>query len=313
MKIIKYKKNLILPNNNRYIALGVFDGVHLGHQKLIKSTVSKAKDNKGVSIVITFDPHPDTIVIPKNNVFFITTLDEKIGLIKDLNVDILIIIKFTKSISRMSPKKFIDNILVNNLKVKELFVGFNYKFGFQGKGNIECLKHYGKIYNFNPNILKPEIVDNTVVSSTRIKEFIKLGDIEKAKILLGHNITLAGKVIRGKNRGKKLLNFATANIEVPLEKILPPNGVYFIELILGNEKYYGLMNIGIKPTFNEVEQTIEIHVIDFNRDIYDQEISVNILKRIRNELFFDNPELLKQQIEKDISITRELIDEKTVN
>ena len=307
MKILKYKENLILPDKDRYIALGVFDGVHLGHQKLINLTVSKAKSNNGASIIVTFDPHPDTVVIPENNVFLLTTLEEKIDIIKDLNVDILVIIRFTRTISRMSPKEFIRNILVNNLKVKELFVGFNYKFGFQRKGNINCLKDYGKIYNFTPNILEPEIVNNTIISSTRIKEYIKTGDIEKAKILLGHHIMLNGKVIRGKNRGKKLLNFATANVEVPLEKILPANGVYFVEIFIDNDKYYGLMNIGIKPTFRETERTVEIHIIDFNRDIYNQEISVNVLKKIRDEILFDNPQMLREQIEKDILIAYEMI------
>lgn len=310
MKIIKYSKNLILPKRNRYIALGVFDGVHLGHQKLIKYTVNKAKKNNGVSIVITFNPHPEKIVIPENNVFLLSTLEEKINLIKDLNADIFLIIKFTKMISRMSPKDFIRNILVDNLKVKELFVGFNYKFGFQGKGNVDCLKEYGKMYNFKTNILKPEIINKTIISSTKIKEYINLGDIEKAKRLLGHNIIISGRVIPGKGRGKELLNFATANIETPLEKIIPANGVYLVEITISNQKYHGLINIGVRPTFKEIKRTIEAHIINFNHNIYNKRITINILKKIRNERFFSNTELLKKQIEKDISITRKIIDKR---
>ena len=310
MKIIKYSKNIILPKRNRYIALGVFDGVHLGHQKLIKSTVNKAKKNNGVSIVITFNPHPDKIIIPENNVFLLSTLEEKINLIKDLNADIFLIIKFTKMISRMSPKDFIRNILVDSLKVKELFVGFNYKFGFQGKGNVDCLKEYGKMYNFKTNILKPEIINKTIISSTKIKEYINLGDVEKAKRLLGHNIIISGRVIPGKGRGKELLNFATANIETPLEKIIPANGVYLAEITISNQKYHGLINIGVRPTFKEIKRTIEAYIINFNHNIYNKRITINILKKIRNERFFSNTELLKKQIEKDISIARKIISKK---
>lgn len=310
MKIIKYSKNIILPKRNRYIALGVFDGVHLGHQKLIKSTVNKAKKNNGVSIVITFNPHPDKIIIPENNVFLLSTLEEKINLIKDLNADIFLIIKFTKMISRMLPKDFIRNILVDSLKVKELFVGFNYKFGFQGKGNVDCLKEYGKMYNFKTNILKPEIINKTIISSTKIKEYINLGDIEKAKRLLGHNIIISGRVIPGKGRGKELLNFATANIETPLEKIIPANGVYLVEITISNQKYHGLINIGVRPTFKEIKRTIEAYIINFNHNIYNKRITINILKKIRNERFFSNTELLKKQIEKDISIARKIISKK---
>lgn len=308
MKIIKYSKNLILPKKDRYIALGVFDGVHLGHQKLIKLTVDKAKKNNGVSIVITFNPHPEKIIIPENNVFLLNTLKEKINLIKNLNVDILLIIKFTKMISRMLPKYFIRNILVDSLKVKELFVGFNYKFGFQGKGNADCLKEYGKMYNFKTNILEPEIINNTIISSTKIKEYISLGDIEKAKRLLGHNIIISGRVIPGKGRGKELLNFATANIETPLEKIIPANGVYLVEIVISNQKYYGLINIGIRPTFKEVKRTIEIHIMDFSKDIYNEIVSINILQKIRNEKYFSHPNLLKKQIENDILIAHKIIE-----
>jgi riboflavin kinase/FMN adenylyltransferase len=300
MKIVRYSRNIKLPKKSHYIALGVFDGVHLGHRKLIKLTVNKAKKNKGISIVVIFDPHPDRIIIPENNVFLLTTLKERINLIKDLEVDIFLIIKFSKILSKMSPKDFIVKILVNSLQVKELFVGFNYKFGFQGKGNVDCLKEYGKIYKFKTNILKPEVINKTIISSTIIKEYIRLGDTKKAKKLLGHNVIISGRVISGKGRGRKLLNFATANIEIPLEKILPANGVYLVEINIDNQKYYGLMNIGIKPTFKEKNKTVEVHIINFNKSIYNQVVNINILQKIRNEKYFNHPGLLKKQIEDDI-------------
>jgi len=307
MKVIRYSKNTILPNKKRYIALGVFDGVHLGHQKLIKLTSDKAKKNDGISIVATFEPHPDKIINPGNNVFLLTTLEERVNLIGDLDVDVFLIIRFSKMMSKMSPEDFISEILVNSLGVKELFVGFNYKFGFQGKGNTDILRKYSKLYKFKTNILKPIVANNTIISSTIIKDYIKLGEIEKAKKLLGHDIAISGRVISGKGRGRKLLNFATANIETPPDKILPVNGVYLVEIKIDNEKHYGLMNIGVKPTFKETERTIEVHIINFHKKIYTKKVFVNILQKIREEKYFNNPDLLKKQIEEDILTAHKLI------
>jgi len=260
MEIIKYSKNIILPKKKRYIALGVFDGVHLGHKKLIKLASDKAKKNDGISIVVTFDPHPDKIIKPESKVF-----------------------------------------------LKELFVGFNYKFGFQGKGNTNILKEYSKLYKFKTNILKPISAKNTIISSTIIKDYIRLGEIEKARKLLGHNITIFGRVVSGKGRGRKLLNFATANIKTATDKILPVDGVYLVEIEIDNKKYYGLMNIGIKPTFKETERTIEVHIINFNEKIYNKKVIVNILQKIREEKYFCNTNLLKKQIEEDILIAYKII------
>jgi len=313
MEIIRYSKNIILPKKDRYIALGVFDGVHLGHQKLIKLTVDKAKKNDGISIVATFDPHPDIIINPESNIFLLTTLEERISLIKDSDVDVFLIIKFNKMMSKMSPEDFITKILVNSLQVKELFIGFNYKFGFRGKGNTDILREYSKFYKFKTNILKPMIVNNTIISSTRIKDYINSGEIEKAKKLLGHDITISGRVISGKGRGRKLLNFATANIETPSDKILPTNGVYLVEIKIDDEKYYGLLNIGFKPTFKEKQKTVEAHVINFNKNIYNKLVCVNILQKIRNEKYFNHPSLLKKKIEEDILIAHKMIEQYRVS
>jgi len=310
MEVIRYSKNIILPNKKRYIALGVFDGIHLGHKKLIKQTVDKAKKNDGISIVVTFDPHPDKIINPESNVFLLTTLEERISLIKESDVDIFLIVKFNKMMSKMPPEDFISKILVDSLQIKELFVGFNYKFGFQAKGNTDILREYGKSYKFKTNILKPVVVNNAIISSTIIKDYIGLGEIEKAKKLLGHDITISGKIVSGKGRGKKLLNFATANIETTANKLIPVNGVYLVEIKIDNRKYYGLMNIGVKPTFRETVRTIEVHIINFNKKIYNKRVIVNILQKIRGEKYFNHPGLLKKQIENDILVAHKMINNK---
>ena len=307
MKIIRYSKNIILPKKKRYIALGVFDGVHLGHQKLIKLTSDNAKKNDGISIVATFDPHPDKIINPESNVFLLTTLEEKINLIRSLDIDVFLIIRFNKTMSKMLPEDFISEILVNSLQIKELFVGFNYKFGFQGKGNTDILRKYGKYYKFKTNILNPIVLNNTIISSTVIKDYIKLGEIVKARKLLGYNITISGKVISGKGRGRKLLNFATANIEIPTDKVVPVNGVYLVEVKIDNEKYYGLMNIGFKPTFEEKSLTVEVHIINFSKNIYHKMVCINLLQKLRDEKHFSHPNLLKKQIEEDILTAHKII------
>ncbi|MBA7552187.1 Bifunctional riboflavin kinase/FMN adenylyltransferase [subsurface metagenome] len=237
----------------------------------------------------------------------LTTLEERRSLIKDLNVDVFLIIKFNKMMSKLSPEDFINKILLDSLQVKELFVGFNYKFGFQGKGNTDILREYGKSYKFVTNILKPVVVNNTIISSTRIKDYIGLGEIEKANKLLGHDITISGRVISGRGRGRKLLNFATANIETSPNKLIPVNGVYLVEIKIDNRKYYGLMNIGVNPTFRETERTIEVHIINFNKKIYNKKVIVNILQKIREEKYFSNTNLLKKQIENDILIAHKII------
>jgi len=307
MEVIKYSKNIILPKKKRYIALGVFDGVHLGHQQLIKLTSDEAKKNDGISIVATFDPHPDKIINPESDVFLLTTLEERISLIRDLDVDIFLIIRFNKMISKISPENFVSKILVNNLQIKELFVGFNYKYGFQGKGNTNILKECSKLYKFKTNILKPVVANGIIISSTMIKDYIKLGELKKARKLLGHNITISGRVVSGRGRGRKLLNFATANIEISPDKVLPTNGIYLVEIKIDNKKYHGLMNIGIKPTFKETDRTIEVHIIDFNKEIYNKKVIVNILQKIREEKYFSNTNLLKNQIEEDILIAHKII------
>jgi len=308
MEVLKYNKNLKLPDKKRYVALGIFDGVHQGHQKLIKEMVKKARQNNGLSLVVTFEPHPDKIIPCANHkVFLLTLQNEKIKIIQNLGVDVLLIINFTKTFSKISPEDFVHKILVNSLRVNELFVGFNFKFGYHGDGDVNYLKEKGKENNFKTTIIDPVTFEDNIISSTKIKEFILKGDIPRAKKFLGYNLIFNGKVIHGRGRGKNILNIATANIKLPREKIIPANGVYIVLVNIKDKKYYGLMNIGIRPTFNEVKRTIEIHLLDFDQDIYHQDISFIIIKKIREEQYFNQIELLKKQIEQDINYIRKII------
>ena len=306
MKIIRDIKDINFIEKNRYVALGVFDGIHLGHRDLIESAVNKAKKNNGLSIVVTFEPHPDRIIFPKNHILHITTLQEKIEIIGTMEVDILFILKFGVWIKNMQPKVFILRILNEKLRANEIFVGFNYKFGFNGKGDTKFLKKYEKLYNYKSNIIKAKTINGKIISSTLIKKYIKNGNIKEAVKLLGHQYSISGKVITGKNIGTNVMKIPTANLMVHEEKIIPGNGVYFTKVIVENKRYYGLMNVGIRPTFNGKDRSIEVHVMDFDKNIYEQDITCHVLDKIRDEKYFDSVEGLRKQIIQDISIARKL-------
>ena len=306
MKVIRDIKEIYLLEGKRYIALGVFDGIHLGHRDLILSSVAKAKENNGISIVITFDPHPDRIIFPENHILHITTLDEKIEIIKTLEVDIFLVLRFGQWIRNMQPKVFIFRILNEKLGANEIFVGFNYRFGFKGKGDTEFLKKYENLYQYKTNVMKPEVLDGKIISSTLIKKYIENGNIKEAVKLLGHQYSISGKVITGKNIGTNVMKIPTANLRVHEEKIIPGNGVYFTKVIIENKRYYGLMNIGIRPTFKGKDMSIEVHVMDFDKNIYEQDITCHVLDKIRDEKYFDSVEGLRKQIIQDISIARKL-------
>ena len=307
MRIIRNINDIQLSNKKRYIALGVFDGIHLGHRKLIESAVNRAKENDGLSIVVTFEPHPDRIIFPEKNILHITTLEEKIEIISTLGVDLLFILKFGPWIKNMQPEVFIRRILYEKLKANDIIVGFNYKFGFKGKGDTEFLKKYEELYGYKAIIIKPVAINEKIVSSTLIKKYIEDGNIQEAEKLLGHPYSISGKVITGKNIGTKIVKIPTANLLVHEEKIIPGNGVYFTKIMIDNKNYFGLMNIGLRPTFKGKNRSIEAHIIDFDKNIYQKDVTCFILQKIRGEKFFDSVEKLREQIFQDISIARKLI------
>ena len=260
-----------------------------------------------MSIVVTFEPHPDRVIFPDKHLLHITTLEEKIELISTLGVDVLFILKFGQWIKNMQPEVFIRRIMIEKLKAKEIFVGFNYKFGFKGKGNIEFFKKYEKIYHYKTNVIDPKRIREKIVSSTLIKKLIEDGKIKEAETYLGHSYSISGKVIKGKNIGTRIMRIPTANILIHEEKIIPGNGVYVVKVLLGNKNYYGLMNIGIRPTFNGKEKSVEIHIFNFEQNIYKENLTCYIIEKIRDEINFKNPKELRNQIFRDISIAHKLI------
>ncbi len=304
------------------LALGTFDGVHLGHQRIIKSLKRRAKDLEKKSIVLTFDIHPLKTTDPAKCPPLLTPKEEKIKLIQDLGADILVLANFDRRFASFSPEKFVKDILVDRLGIEEVFVGKDFIFGRGGTGNITFLKNRSRKYGFKVKIIPPEKVGKSTISSTKIRELIKEGRVKRAALLLGRPYTLYGRVVHGESRGREL-GYPTANIR-PHYEVVPPDGVYVGQIGMKSKNWNGLLNIGTQPTFRKEEglaggsreyqgvargqkRVIETYIFDFNRKIYGQEIKVSFLEKIRNEIAFKNPEALKAQIRKDIAKARKIL------
>ena len=294
--------------DNTILTIGTFDGVHLGHQKVLERLTNSAKENNLESTVLTFFPHPRTILNPNKPLKLINSVKERTELLNRSKVDNLIIHPFDKNFSELDPEKYVVEILVKKLKAKIILIGYDHKFGKNRTADITDLKIYGKKYGFKVIEIKAEEISNIAISSTKIRKAIREGNISTVKKYLGYDFSLSGKIVHGKSIGRTL-GFPTANIEVKEEyKLLPKNGVYLIQSVINHNKYFGMMNIGIKPTIKESSKTIEVNFFDFEGDLYHKNIEVNIKKFIRDEIKFDSLELLKSQILKDKINCNSIID-----
>ena len=294
--------------NKTILTIGTFDGVHLGHQKVLERLTNSAKENKLESTVLTFFPHPRTILNPNKPLKLINSVKERTKLLNRSKVDNLIIHPFDKNFSELDPEKYVFEILVKKLKAKIILIGYDHKFGKNRTADITDLKIYGKKYGFKVIEIKAKEISNIAISSTKIRKAISEGNISTVKKYLGYDFSLSGKIVHGKSIGRTL-GFPTANIEVKEEyKLLPKNGVYLIQSFINHNKYFGMMNIGIKPTIKESSKTIEVNFFDFEGDLYHKNIEVNIKKFIRDEIKFDSLELLKSQIQKDKINCNSIID-----
>jgi riboflavin kinase/FMN adenylyltransferase len=281
------------------ITIGTFDGVHLGHQKILKKLNVEAENNGLESSVLTFFPHPRTVLNPGSSLKLINTIEERISLFKKSKIDNLIIHPFTKEFSELDSEDYVKNILVDQLKAKIVLIGYDHKFGKNRTADINNLKEYGIKYNFEVIEIKAEEINDIAISSTKIRNSIEEGDIQLTNSYLGYEFSFFGKVIKGNSIGKTL-GFPTANIKIGTElKLIPKNGVYLISTIINQKIIFGMMNIGIKPTTNENTKSIEVNLFDFNQDLYDTNITIYIKQFLREEIKFDSLNELKLQIEKD--------------
>lgn len=299
MEIINRKKSIEL---NTAVALGNFDGIHLGHKKLIDTMVSMAKKDSLVPSVFTFDYDFHSFKLGNTHTSIVSER-QKEKFLEDLGVEILYIADFCEQMKTMEPEEFVRDIMINRLNAKLIVVGFNFKFGHKAKGDTVLLEELSEKYDFKLNIISPVVKDSHLVSSTEIRELIRSGDIRSANIMLGRNYSMEGTVIRGKGRGHKL-GFATANLKCDADYVIPKFGVYDSEVIYREKRYRGITNIGANPTFADIVFSIETHLIDFSKDIYGEQIEIELLRFIRPEKKFESVEKLVIQVKKDIEMVK---------
>ncbi len=281
------------------VTVGTFDGVHLAHREIIREVVQRAKMCEGRSVVVTFDPHPKEVVGDRG-VMLLTTVEERIHQIAGLGIDLLVLVTFTYEFSRQSARDFYQGTIRDRLGVNEVIVGYDHMFGRDRGGDIEELVRMGREFSFSVFAVQPVSVEGEVVSSSLIRRMLLAGDVGRARRFLGYPYALRATVVRGDGRGARI-GFPTANLD-PLSgnKLVPGNGVYLVGVTIGNERHVGMMNIGVRPTVTAGSvRTLEVHIIDFDRDIYGQELGITFFSKIREERKFGSAEELIEQLQKD--------------
>lgn len=297
-------------NSDKPIVLtqGTFDGVHFGHKKILKQVVSEALNIGGESVLLTFYPHPRLVLSPDNNdLKLLSTIEEKVELVSDLGIDYLIIIPFTKEFSQLSAAVFVKNILVDKLHIVKLIIGYDHRFGRGREGGIEQMKELAQQHDFELSEILAQDIADSIVSSTKIRNALLAGDVQLANKYLGTRYVISGKVEEGHQRGRTI-GFPTANIRVNSSfKLIPLNGVYAVWVYIDKKRYSGMLNIGYNPTFEDKKWSIEVHIFDFNKNVYHMDISVEFVARIRSEQSFASINALISQLKVDERNIREIL------
>jgi len=307
MPVIRTIDNLNQQYPHPVLTIGNFDGVHLGHQALFNLVKEQAAKAGGTSMVLTFEPHPIRVLTEQKGPPLITLYNQKIELIEDSGIDVVICLDFTLEFAQVEPEDFVRDLLVQRIGVKEIVIGYDYRFGRKGRGNRDLLIAMGRELGFSVHTLGPEPEpDGGIISSTRIRELVMAGDVEKAPSLLGRKYRIAGRVIHGRDRGGRLLGFPTANLRL-VDELIPKIGVYAVRVVFDHQTYDGVANIGRNPTFGDVALSVEVHCFDMEADLYDQTIKVDFIKRIRDEKKFSGPEELAAQIKADCKLARRIL------
>jgi riboflavin kinase / FMN adenylyltransferase len=295
-------------DKNSTITVGTFDGVHIAHQKIIKEVVARARQSNGRSVVVTFEPHPREIIAHAgSSIQLLTTLLERQELCEQLGIDWFVVINFDKAFSNQNFRDFYKIYLINGIGMNLVVEGYDHHWGKNREGTIESLVALAKEFEFEVINIEPFIYNGTAVNSSLIRNDLLLGKVELAAELLGRPYNLSGKVVTGDRRGR-LLGYPTANIELDSpKKLVPDNGIYFVNVHVGTEKYFGMASIGIRPTFQTTgTRTIEVHILDFDKDIYENTIRIGFLRRLRSEFKYDSVEQLIQQMHKDRELSKNL-------
>ncbi|WP_237274316.1 bifunctional riboflavin kinase/FAD synthetase [Tenacibaculum ovolyticum] len=287
------------PTQKTIVTIGTFDGVHIGHQKIIKELIEEAKSSNKKSVLLTFFPHPRMVLQKDTSIKLINTIDERAKHLNNLGLDYLIIHPFSKEFSRLTALDFVRNILVNQLNTFKLIIGYDHHFGKNREGNIEQLTEYSHLYDFTVEEIPAQDIDDVSVSSTKIRKKLADGKLKTANDYLGYNFSLTGKVVKGKQLGSKI-GFPTANINIKEDyKLTPKTGAYIIKSYIDNTTVFGMMNIGNRPTVNGINETIEVHFFNFNTNLYNQNITIELLYFLRDEQKFNSVNDLITQLKKD--------------
>ena len=309
MKVIETLDHITEPFNKAVITIGNFDGVHIGHQALFHEVIEKADAIGGTSIAMTFEPHPIRVLKKNGHPPLITLYEQKVELIAKSGIDILICVPFTREFAALSAREFVADILVRQIGMTIIIVGEDYAFGKNREGNIDHLRTFAELFDFEV-ILADWIQESNRssgrISSTKIRELVISGDLAEVPKLLGRYYQIRGVVATGRNRGGRLLGFPTANINLH-DELCPKTGVYAVTVEFNNINYKGVANIGYSPTFNDHVFTVEVHILDFDKNIYGQNIRVNFISHIRDEIKFANLNELSEQIRRDIEKAQEFL------
>jgi riboflavin kinase / FMN adenylyltransferase len=289
-----------------FLAIGVFDGVHLGHQAVISTSAEHARAENGTPVVVTFDPHPEKILRPDKAPHLLTATQHKIALIRALGVRHLLMISFDKHFAATEPENFVDQLVRHSKPLREICVGHEWSFGRNRRGNLELLEKLGAKFDFTVVGIPPVSINGEIVSSTTIRRAVEAGDLQKAAAMLGRDYTILGTVVPSDNLGKKI-GFPTANLSAHSEQF-PPNGVYFAEAKLDGVAHPGVVNLGYRPTMGsgKSDRVLEVYLFDFDRDIYGKDLELRFIRYLRSEKKFENVDALVRQIERDVQQAREL-------
>lgn len=289
------------------VTIGTFDGVHLGHKKILEQIITSAQSQDCESLVLTFFPHPRMVLQEGTEMKQLNTLNEKIALLESLGVDYLVVHPFDKDFSRLTAEDFVKQVLVDTFQIKKIIIGHDHRFGRNRTADINDLTEFGNNYGFEVEQISAEAINEVSISSTKIRTALSEGNIELANDYLGYEYSLTGIVSKGKQLGRTI-GYPTANIHIEEDyKLIPQNGVYVAKSVLNGKTVYGMMNIGNRPTVEGTSLTIEINFFDFDQDLYDQKITVSLLKRMRNEQKFESLDALKNQLAIDKSTAKDYI------
>ncbi|MEH6407482.1 MAG: bifunctional riboflavin kinase/FAD synthetase [Leeuwenhoekiella sp.] len=295
-------------NKASVVTIGTFDGVHLGHRKIISRLIASAKSSDYESVVLTFFPHPRMIVQKDADIKLINTITERTQLLEQTGLDHLIVHPFTKEFSRLSAEDFVKEILVDQLKAKKVIIGYDHHFGRNRNANIDDLRKFGETFGFEVEEISKEDIDDVAISSTKIRRALEVGNLKKANTYLGYPFMLTGTVNRGRGLGRKM-NYPTANLKIPeAYKLIPGKGVYVVQAVIRDKSYFGMMNIGTNPTVGGSDLTVETYFFDLDADLYDLNIQINLLTRIRDEKRFNTVDELIDAMKSDEAFSKKYID-----